>query len=59
MKPTQEQFAEYVDIRRSGITNMCDIRFIVSISTTGLTRDICMYIMNHFVELSDEFLIAI
>ena len=59
MKPTKEQFAEYIDIRNSGITNMCDIRFITSISGTGLTRDICMYIMSHFAELSDEFLIAV
>lgn len=59
MKPTREQFEEYVDIRNSGITNMFDIRFITSILSTGLTRDICMYIMNHFAELSDEFLIAV
>ena len=59
MKPTREQFEEYVDIRNSGVTNMFNIKYIVSISHTGLTREICMYIMNHFAELGNEFLVAI
>ena len=52
MKPTKKQFLEYVSIRDSGITNMWDIRFIESISETGLNKDICLYIMKHFEELA-------
>ena len=59
MKPTRDQFEEYVDIRNSGITNMFDIKFIESISATGLTKSICLYIMEHFVELGEEYLIAV
>ena len=55
MKPTKAQFKEYIEIRNSGITNMFDIRFITDISTEGLTKDICLYIMSHFKELVDEY----
>lgn len=54
MKPTKEQFEEYLAIRDSGVTNMFDVNFITTISETGLTKDICLYIMKHFDELVDE-----
>lgn len=59
MKPTKEQFEEYVAIRDSGVTNMFDIGYITSISDTGLTRAICLYIMEHFVELAKEYEVGI
>lgn len=59
IKPTKEQFEEYVNIRDSGVTNMFDINFITKISVTGLNKDICFYIMKHFVELSEEFSVSI
>lgn len=55
MKPTEAQFVEYVEIRDSGITNMWDVMFVVSLSKTGLTKDICLYIMEHFLELAEEY----
>ena len=59
MKPTKEQFQEYVAIRNSGVTNMFDVRFICDISVTDLTREICLYIMQHFGELAEEYQVAI
>lgn len=59
MKPTKEQFEEYVEIRNSGVTNMFDVRFICDISATDLTKYICLYIMQHFVDLSEEYGVAI
>lgn len=59
MKPNEEQFTEYVRIRNSGVTNMFDVRFITDISCTGLTKEICLYIMQHFAELADEYGVAI
>lgn len=59
MKPTKEQFQEYVAIRDSGVTNMFDVRYITSISDTGLTKPICIYIMQNFQELADEYGVAI
>lgn len=55
MKPTKEQFDEYLAIRKSGITNMCDIKKIIGMSVTGLTRDMCFYIMDNFSALLDEY----
>ena len=55
MKPTKEQFDEYVKIRNSGVTNMFDVKFICSISNTGLTKEICLYIMQHFGDLLEEY----
>ena len=55
MKPTKEQFDEYVKIRNSGVTNMFDVKFICSISNTGLTEEICLYIMQHFGDLLEEY----
>ena len=59
MKPTKEQFEEYVSIRDSGITNMFDVRYIMNISDTGLTEPICIYIMKHFRELAEEYEVVI
>ena len=55
MKPTKEQFKDYVRIQRSGVTNMFDIHTVCEYSQTNLTEDICWYIMNHYVELVEEY----
>lgn len=57
--PTREQFQEYVDIRDSGVTNMWDISYITAVSTKGLTKDICFYIMGHFEEIAEHYGIEI
>ena len=54
-KPTKEQFKDYLFIRDSGVTNMWAIRKVCELSTTGLTTDICIYIMTHFEELEEEY----
>lgn len=55
MKPTKEQFKDFVAIRDSGVTNMWNIRLVCDLSETDLTNDICLYIMKHFSELADEY----
>ena len=42
-------------IRDSGVTNMWDITTVCNLSPIGLTKDICFYIMDHFVELAEEY----
>lgn len=59
MKPTKEQFEEYVAIRDEGITNMFDLRFITQYSDTGLNKEICIYIMKHFNELAEEYKVKV
>lgn len=56
MKPTKEQFLDYVRIQRSGVTNMFDIRRVCDESYTGLTKDIVLYIFNHYSELMKEYM---
>ena len=55
MKPTKEQFEDYVSIRDGGVTNMFDVRTVCSLSVTGLTRSHCLYIMANFVNLAEEY----
>ena len=55
MKPTKEQFQDYVSIRDSGVTNMFDVRRVCELSSTGLTKEICRYIMKYFEELAEEY----
>lgn len=59
MKPTFEQFKEYLEIQNSGVTNMFDIRTITAISYTGLNKEICRYIMQNYCDLEEEFGITI
>lgn len=59
IKPTKEQFQEYVDIRNSGVTNMWDVRTIEKISTAGITRNHCFYIMENFEELAKEYKVEV
>lgn len=54
-KPTKEQFKDYVFIQKSGVINMWAIKTVCDISTTGLTTDICLYIMEHYSELEEEY----
>jgi hypothetical protein len=58
-KPTKEQFEDYVGIRDSGVTNMFDVTMVCALSDTGLTKDICLYIMKHFAELAEEYEVEI
>lgn len=59
MKPTKEQFEDYVRIRNSGVTNMYDVNRVCSFSYTGLTKEICIYIMKHFTELASKYEVEI
>lgn len=59
VKPTKEQFEDYIRIRDSGITNMFAISIVCDLSTTGLTRDNCYYIMDNFKELAEIYNVAI
>lgn len=55
VKPKKSQFMDYVRIRNSGVTNMFAVDVVCEYSHTGLTKENCLYIMNHFMELADEY----
>ena len=54
-KPTEKQFRDYLDIQGSGIVNMTSIKRVCEASETHITPDICLYIMNHYSELREEY----
>lgn len=54
-KPTKEQFRDYVGIQMSGVINMWAVNSVCALSNTGLTTDICLYIMDHYEELEEEY----
>lgn len=58
-KPTKEQFEDYVAIRDSGMTNMWATNVVCALSDTGLTQGMCLYIMEHFGELAEEYGVAV
>lgn len=54
-KPSKEQFAAYVDVQMSGVTNMLDVTAVIAYASEPLTQDICLYIMKHYAELKEEY----
>ena len=56
VKPTKEQFQEYVQIQMSGITNMLAMSYIRNISVTGLDESTLRYIYAHYSELKQEYI---
>lgn len=61
IKPTKEQFEDYVRIRDSGVTNMFDLHTILRLAVTELSTEHCMYIMHddNFKKLSEEYGVSI
>lgn len=55
IKPTKDQFEDYIRIRDSGITNMFDTNMVIALSRTGLTSAHCFYIMANFGDLKEEY----
>ena len=50
---TKEQFEAYVDVQKSGVTNMFDIRTVGQLS--GLEKQQIMTIMQNYIELKDKY----
>ncbi len=54
MKITKEQFMRYEDVRQSGVTNMFDLKTVISLS--GLSEVQVIEIQKQYGELSEKFL---
>ena len=50
---TQEQFEAYVDVQKSGVTNMFDVKTVGELS--GLEKEEIMTIMKSYGELSEKY----
>lgn len=55
MTITRENFYDYIRIQKSGVTNMCDIPTVCALSTSGLTKEKCLYIMEYYLHLIDVY----
>jgi len=55
IKVTKEEFQRYENLRKSGVTNMWDIDFVMSV--TWLSKEKVLYIMKNYKELSKLYLI--
>lgn len=51
-KPSKEAFKRYVRVQKSGEFNMLDSRVLLA---ADLTREEHIYIIKHYLELSDEY----
>ncbi len=51
---TKKMFLKYEGVRRSGVTNMWNIRLVEEIS--GLTREECLKIMKNYEGLKNKYL---
>ena len=50
---TQEQFEAYVDVQKSGVTNMFDVKTVSELS--GLEKEEIMTIMQSYGELKEKY----
>ena len=54
-KPSKEQFEAYVDVQRSGVINMYDVKTVCSLAGHGLTKEHCLYIHQNYEALEKEY----
>ena len=50
---TKEDFESYVEVQKSGVTNMFAVDTVMSIS--GLTKEQCFDIMKNYSKYEEEF----
>ena len=46
-------YIKYEDVRKSGVTNMFDLRNVTAL--TGLSKEQIIYIMENFSELEEKY----
>ena len=50
---TQTQWEAYVDVQKSGVTNMFDVKMVEILS--GLEKEVIMTIMQSYGELKEKY----
>jgi len=46
-------FIKYLDVQKSGVTNMFDVRNVMAL--TGLSKEQIIYIMKNYSELEEKY----
>jgi len=54
MEIIKEEFEDYEKVRSSGITNMIDVKRVVSLSN-NLTEEKCFFIMKNYEKLMEQY----
>lgn len=49
------QFEAYVNVQKSGVTNMWDVKRVCQLAEYDFDEDEALYIMKHYAELRDKF----
>ena len=52
---TKEKFEAYESIRKSGKTNMFDVKRVIELSDNELTKEDCLDIMKNYSKYKKEY----
>ena len=55
MENEKEKITIYEAIRKSGVTNMFDVKTVCELSNRILSREDCLYIMKNYKELVEKY----
>lgn len=50
---TLEDFEKYIEVQKSGVTNMLDVPVVCALS--GLTREQVIYIIKNYLDLKKQY----
>lgn len=56
MPNEREKFIAYENVRKSGVTNMFDVKAVCYYAEVELTRADCIYIMQNYAELYEKYI---
>jgi len=51
----KDKFYVYENIRKSGLTNMFDVKYVIELSCDNLTREDCLDIMKNYRKYKEEY----
>ena len=54
-KITKEKFRRYLEVQRSGYTNMFDVKTVIELSDDILTKEDCLDIMDNYKKYEKKF----
>jgi len=51
----KDKFYVYENIRKSDLTNMFDVKYVIELSCDNLTREDCLDIMKNYRKYKEEY----
>lgn len=56
---TKRKFQTYLEIQKSGATNMFDVKRVIGLAGGELSTDDCIDIMENYAEYESEFRLSV